>query len=301
MTGSIKRDFQQLPSQATLMPYAVASLADLPGSLQQAARQTVDSAIRPSSICVFPSRTRLKNQTGWEYVDEQVLLFTEEGVFQVQAPSSSHQEARITYLRAVDLLYARLCLILMYGRLELFDDSLTSVVVEFNAAGFDIIKPGLQQLLGTCGGRIMVTPTPEDGQTKTALGELGELSFKFKNGLYLYGLLPGEHLFGFVFQPAIWGQRWHFLPVKISETTLLALTDQQLVVVEEQSRSRFPAYGWIFTFYPRKAIKKFRINPTRPWQELIFELKSRAGLVDRRIVLEESNGFAWQELWSRGQ
>ena len=300
MTGSIKRDFQQLPSQATLMPYAVASLADLPGSLQQAARQTVDSAVRLISICVFPSRTRLRNQTGWEYVDEQVLLFTEEGVFQVQAPSSLHQEARITYLRAVDLLYSRLSLILMYGRLELFDDSLTSVVVEFNAAGFDIIKPGLQQLLGTCGGR-MVTPTPEDGQTKTALGELGELSFKFKNGLYLYGLLPGEHLFGFVFQPAIWGQRWHFLPIKISETTLLALTDQQLIVVEEQSRSRFPAYGWIFTFYPRKAIKKFGINPTWRWQELIIELKNKTGAVDRRIVLEESNGFAWQELWSRCQ
>jgi hypothetical protein len=299
MTGSIKRDFQQLPSQATLMPYAVASLADLPGNLQRAARQYVSSAFRPSSICVFPSRTRLKNQNGWEYVDEQALLFTEEGVFQVKAASSANQTAPITYLRAADLIYARLSLILMYGRLELVDDSLTSVFVEFNAAGFDIIKPGLQQLLGAPGGRT-ITPL-ETASSKTVLDELGERSFKFKNGLYLYGLLPEEQVLGFVFQPAIWGWRWHFLPLKISETTLLALTDQQIIVVEEQSRSRFPAYGWIFTFYPRKAINKFGMNPTRRWQELIIELKSKAASIDRRIILEESNGSAWQELWLRCQ
>jgi hypothetical protein len=300
MTGSSKRDFQQLPSQATLMPYAVATLADLPGSLQQAARQSVGSAIKPSLICVFPSRTRLKNQTGWEYVDEQALLFTQEGVFQVQAASPANPAARITYLRAADLLYARLSLILMYGRLELVDDHLTRVVVEFNAAGFDIIKPGLQQLLGTCAGR-MNPPTPNAARVKTVLSELGERSFKFKNGLYLYGLLPDEQVLGFVFQPAVWGRRWHFLPLKIAETTLLALTDQQLIVVEEQSRSRFPAYGWIFTFYPRKAIDRAGFAPVQLGQEWFVELKSKATLVERRILLESLNGFAWQELWSRCQ
>jgi hypothetical protein len=298
MSASRQRDFQQLPSQATLMPYAVATLADLPGSLQQAARQFVGAAIRPTSICVFPSRTRLKDQAGWEYVDEQALLFTQEGLFQVQAPSATHTNARITYLCAMDLLYARLSLILMYGRLELVDDSLTSVVVEFNAAGFDIIKPGLQQLLGACSGR-MVHSIPDAPLAKTVLRDLGELSFKFKNGLYLYGLIPDEQLLGFVFQHALWGKRWRFWPVKIAETTLLALTDQQLIVVEEQSRSRFPAYGWTFTFYPRQAIDKIGIAPAQPRQEWFIELKSKAASAERRILLEGSNGSAWQELWSR--
>jgi hypothetical protein len=295
----MKRDFQQLPSQATPMPYSVASLADLPASLKQAAMHSMGSKNKPSSICVFPGRTGLKNQSAWEYFDEQALLFTAEGIYQIQAPTSAHQDARIIFLCAADLLYARLSLILMFGRLELVDESLTRVVVEFNAAGFDIIKPGLQQLLGAPGGRT-ITPL-ETASSKTVLGELGERSFKFKNGLYLYGLLPEEQVLGFVFQPAIWGWRWHFLPLKISETTLLALTDQQIIVVEEQSRSRFPAYGWIFTFYPRKAINKFGMNPTRRWQELIIELKSKAASIDRRIILEESNGSAWQELWLRCQ
>jgi hypothetical protein len=299
MIGFRKRDFQQLPSQATLMPYAVATLVDLPGSLQQAARQSAGSAIKSTSICVFPGRTRLKSQTGWEYVDEQALLFTEEGVFHVQAASSANQGARITYLHAADLLTARLSLILMYGRLELVDDHLNRVVVEFNAAGFDMIKPGLQQLLGTCAGRRIASPNA--ALANTVLSDLCELSFKFKNGLYLYGLLPDEQVLGFVFQPAIWGRRWRILPVRIAETTLLALTDRQLIVVEEQSRSRFPAYGWIFTFYPRKAIDKIGASPSQDRRELKINLKSKKSPLERRIVLEEPNCSAWQELWARCQ
>jgi len=294
----MKRDFQQLSSQATPMPYAVPSLADLPGSLQKAAIQSVGSTEKPILICVFPGRTCLKNQQSWEYVDEQALLFTGNGIFQIQAPTSPGQDARIIYLHALDLLYARLSLILMYGRLELVDESLSRVVVEFNAAGFDIIQAGLQELLGTSCGRNTFS-IPNAPQTQTVLSELGKLSFKFKNGLYLYGLLPEEHVLGFVFQPAIWGQRWHLFPLKMSETTLLALTDKQLIVVEEQSRSRFPAYGWIFTFYPRKAINNIGVTSSKVWQGLIIESKSRVGLTDQRILLEQVNSFAWQELWSQ--
>jgi hypothetical protein len=180
------------------------------------------------------------------------------------------------------------------------DDQLNRVVVEFNAAGFDLIKPGLQQLLGSCAGR-RVAFTPNAALANTVLSDLGGLSFKFKNGLYLYGLLPDEQVLGFVFQPAIWGRRWRILPVRIAETTLLVLTDRQLIVVEEQSRSRFPAYGWIFTFYPRKAIDQVGITPTPPWLECFIELKSKAAPLERRILLEGAHAQAWQELWSRCQ
>jgi hypothetical protein len=168
------------------------------------------------------------------------------------------------------------------------------------AAGFDIIRAGLQNLLGVSCGKNVVS-TPDAPSTKTLLDELGELSYKFKNGLYLYGLLPDERVAGFVYQPSLWGQRWHLFRLKIAETTLLALTDKQLIVVEEQSRSRFPAYGWIFTFYPRKAIKNIAVSPGQGWQELVIEMNSRTGSIDRRILLAQPNVSAWQELWSRGR
>jgi hypothetical protein len=186
----------------------------------------------------------------------------------------------------------------MFGRLELVDESLTRVVVEFNAAGFDIIRAGFQNFLSTSCGRNIIS-TPDTPLPKTLLDDLGELSYKFRNGLYLYGLLPGEQMAGFVFQPSLWSLRWHLFRLKTAETTLLVLTDKQLIVVEEQSRSRFPAYGWIFTFYPRKAIKNIGVNPGQRWQELIIEMNSRTGSIDRRILLEQPNVSAWQELWPR--
>ena len=302
MTGLMKRDFQQLPSQATPMPYAVSSLSDLPGSLQEAARHYLSPADRLVSIYVFPGRTHLKDMYRWENVSEQALLFTDTAVQHIQAPASSDQPARLPErrsLRATDLLYTRLSLILMYGRLELVDKNLTRLAVDFNAAGFNIIQPGLQQLLETACARDSFA-SPDGDLTKKHLESLGELSYKFKNGLHLYGLLPGEQLLGFVFQPALWMRRWKLFPRKKSETTLLALTNKQLIVVEERASSRFPAYGWILTFHPRHAIKKIELAFKQPWHELAIGLKGSAGLNnDQRLALEAPNALVWQELWSR--
>ena len=279
------------------MPYAVASLADLPVSLQPAAGQSFNSTDRPVSFCVFPGRTYLKEWGRWENTPEQALLFTEAGILSIQAPASPGQSARMISMRAADLLYARISLILMYGRMELVGKDLTWVVVEFNAAGFDLIQDGLQNFLGVSAGNNL-NSFPQAAPPKTLLDALGGLSYKFRNGLVLYGLLPGEQILGFVFQPALWGRRWHLLPLKISETTLLVLTDKQLIIVEEQSRSRFPAYGWTFTFYPRPIIENVGVKSASPWPEVIIELKRGAGLHDRSLLLEEPNSLAWQALWS---
>jgi len=299
----MKRDFQQLPSQATPMPYAVSCLADLPGSLQEAARRSVNPGEALPSICVFPGRTHLKDMYRWENVPGQALLFTDKSVLHLQAPLSPDQAATTVCLPATDLLYARLSLILMVGRLELVDQSLSRMVVDFNAAGFNIIQPGLQHLLAAA-SRKNINPAPqadpEVDRTEALLEQLGGLSFKFRNGLALYGLLPGERLLGCVFQPGLRGRHWRLFPYKVSETTLLVLTDQQLIIVEEQSRSRFPAYGWIFTFHPRHAVEKIAMTPSLPWQELTIGLKRLAGLNnDRNILLEAPNALAWRALWSQ--
>jgi hypothetical protein len=260
--------------------------------------QSVGSTDDLISICVFPGRTYLKNWFTWENVPEQALLFTSKGILHVQAPALPNHDTSIVSIGAADLLYVRLSLILMYGCLELVDENLSRVVVEFNAAGFDIFQRGLQDILGTSCGRNTIS-IPDVPLMETVLSELGGLSFKFKNGLFLYGLLPEEYVLGYVFQHGIWGQHWHLFPLQMSETTLLALTDKQLIVVEEQSWSRFPAYGWILSFYPRKTIENIGVTSSRSWQELIIEMKSRAGLIERRILMEQANVLAWQELWSR--
>jgi hypothetical protein len=260
--------------------------------------QSIELTDELISICVFPGRTYLKNWYSWEYIGEQALLFFAGGILHIQAPTPTHRVARIIRLRAADLLYVRLSLQLMYGRLELVDDCLSRAVVEFNAAGFDILQRSVQDLLGSsCPGNSIFTRDPPSA--KTVLSELGKLSFKFKNGLVLYGLLPEEHLLGFVFQPGLRGRRWHLFPSRISEPTLLALTDKQLIIVEEQSRSRFPAYGWIFTFCPRRVIEKIGVTSGEPFQELIVDMKSKVGLIDWRILLDQEHASVWRGLWLR--
>ena len=280
------------------MPFSVPSLSELPDSLRQAALQSIGTTDKPISICVFPVRTYLKNWDSWEYLTEQALIFTRTRILHIQAPGLSNHEASTVSLCAADLSYTRLSLILMYGRLEFVDESLSRVVVEFNSAGFEIIQPGLKEFLGSCCGKEPGSK-PDKALTETVLGEIGEESFKFKNGLYLYALLPEEQVLGFVFQPGIWGKRWHLFPLKISEATLLALTDRQLIVVEERSQSKFPAYGWIFTFYPRRAIERIGITTRLDRQELVIGLKSTGNLNDHRVILEDANDLAWQELWLR--
>lgn len=127
---------------------------------------------------------------------------------------------------------------------------------------------------------------------------MGRYHSKFKNGLYLYGLLPNEHILGFVSQPGFWEQRWHLFSLKMSEITLPTLTVKQLIVVEEKSQSRFPDYGWIFTFYPQKAIERVGAAPNRDWHELIVKMKSEGGFKDRRILMDQTNVLTWSGLWS---
>jgi hypothetical protein len=167
---------KKLSSQATPMPYSVPSLAELPGSLQQAAIQSVGLTGELLSICVFPVRTYLKNWDGWEYVAEQALLFSRTGILHIPAPASPNHEARIVSLRADDLICARLSLILMYGRLEFVNENLSQVVVEFNAAGFDIIRGGFHDLLETSCGRESIA-IPGALLTSTVLSDLGEIAF----------------------------------------------------------------------------------------------------------------------------
>lgn len=278
------------------MPYSVESVGDLPRSLQQAASHVLGLTGQPLSISVIPATTRLKNWYGWERAPEQALLFTDDGVAHLQAISP--EDARSVYLKAADLRSTCLSLKLMNGRLELVDDRLSRVVVEFNAGGFEFLQPGLQNLLSTTCKSSSV-PLPAVPSTETILEDIGEKSYKYRNGLALYGLLPGEQLLGYVYQPVIWKKRWRVFSSKLSDATLLALTDKQLIVVEQHSNSRFPAYGWIFTFCPRTFIHTIGISSQGQWRELRIEMCMRAGFLDKRILLEQQNMLVWQDLWLR--
>jgi hypothetical protein len=283
-------------------PYLAASLADLPEELRQAVQEASWPTEDISSIFVVPPQSFFKGWFSWRYVPEQALLFMPDGVLHVQGPAEPGQAAQATYLRAVSLLYTQLSLLLLYGRLELagrVNGVLCRVVVEFNTVGWHLLQPSVHRLL--CLAWIQPgndKPLAESSAT-AVLAELDQLPLKFSNGLRLDALQPGECLLGFVFQPAIWVLRWGFLRRQVSATTLLALTDQQVIIVEEEKNGQRATYGYIYTFMPRAAITHIEAQPGECWRELLIQLEQGAVTVERRVTLEPETAANWQELWLR--
>ena len=295
--------FSQAPGGRASFPYKGKTLDDLPASLRQLAEPALGPKESINSIFVAPAQWFAgRSWFGGRYVPDQALLFTPGGVLHVQAPVPRGQEARVTYLRGDDLLYAQLSLLLLYGRLELagqVSGALARVVVEFNTVSDFLLRPPLREFLRATWGQ---TETEKLNKKVTArvMDELERLpSLKFKNGLRIHGLQPAECLLGFVFQPGLWTPWWRFFWRQVSATTLLALTDRQLIILEEERNGQRTAYGWIVTFCPRVCLAGLEYKPGEQWHELHVRLAREGVATKRQVILAPETALAWQELWRR--
>jgi hypothetical protein len=273
----------------------------LSASLRPAAEQALSSPEPVDSIFVVPAQISSKGWFGARYIPEQALLFTSQGVLHVQDGVTPDQPAQATYLQATDLLYAHLSLILLYGRLELagqVNGVPARIEVEFNTVAEHLLRPGLGQLVRLAWGQ---TTALADGQAQpqTVLWALARLPMKFSNGLWHYGLQPGERLMGFVFQPGIWTRRWRFFWRQVSATTLLALTDHQLVILAEEKKGKQANYSWIFTFCPLASVAGIELKQTGMWPELQIHLARGGMTAERQIIVEQKQAQAWRDLWTQ--
>ncbi|MBE7469151.1 MAG: hypothetical protein DPW09_16305 [Anaerolineae bacterium] len=291
----------QIPRGIASHPYTVQNPEELPLSLQHSAEQALEPGESIQSIFVVPAQIFPHGWFGARYVPEQALLFTSQGIFHIQDADTPGQPASATYLRALDLLYTRLSLLLLYGQLELVGqarDILTHITVEFNTVGEHHLRPGLRHLVNLALSQTTALPASET-EVETVWRELNRLPMKFANGLRYHGLQPGERLLGFVFQPDIWTRRWRFLPHQVSANTLLALTDRQLIILEEEKKGNQANYGWIFTFCPLAGVAAMDLKPAKTWPEVQIRLGRGGVTTDRRVTLEQEQARAWQALWFR--
>ncbi|MEW5960458.1 MAG: hypothetical protein AB1801_22255, partial [Chloroflexota bacterium] len=176
-------------------------------------------------------------------------------------------------------------------------DTVTRIVVEFNTVREGLLQPGLHHLVQLALNQTAALAADPD-QSEIALHRLAWLPLKFSNGLYYHGLHRGEHLLGFVFQPDIWTRRWQFFSHQVSANTLLALTDRQVIILEEEKMGKRANYGWIFTFCPLTGVAGMEMKRGEVWPELQIHLGRGSITVERRVMLEEKQARAWQELWT---
>jgi hypothetical protein len=275
-------------------PSVLKSVSDLATELQSPAVTTLATGKALQTIIAFPPQIH----RGRHYVPKQALLFTPTGVIHLLASIWPDQEPQITHVDGGGLMYMKATLLLLYGFLEIVAQGQTSPTrlgMEFNTVAWYQLSRPLRQLLqatqttpGTPAGKTSYSPAAHEA--------LAKLPLKFSNGAKLYGLLPGEELEELVFQPGTW-KRWLLLfRQPITANTLLLLTSNYVVVVQEELRV---PQGWIFSYIPRNSIAGMQSRPCGLWNELSIQLKRGDQSVDYRLLLKSEAVEAWRVQWMR--
>ncbi len=278
-------------------PYRLRSLAELPDDFRAPVERCLPSGELAQLILLIPRHTQtlVKRQ---RYVPQQALLFTAQGVLHIQGRPSPDEPPAATYLRGMDLLYARHSLILLYGCLDLeavVDGNVTRIFAEYNTVGLPLLQPALQRFLRLAYGSPRAGEPPDD-QTSALLQKLEAQSLKFWNGLRLDALEPSERLQGYVLQRRIIRRLAYVFRYPVAPAALIALTDCAVILIEEVL-ARGGAYGSHITWCPRKYIEGMETQPKKEWREVSVGLAKNAVTVERRVTLEEANAQAWEVLW----
>jgi hypothetical protein len=270
----------------------LSNLSELPAELQSPALSVLVESEDIRSIILFPQQI----QRGWHYVPKQVLLFTATGVVHLLASIWPDQEPQVTCLSGCGLMYLKVTLLLLYGYLEIVaqgQDAPIRLGMEFNTVSWYSIADPLRQLLKASKTAFSV-PEDQVGYAPNARTVFQELPFKFFNGVQLYGLLPGEELEELVFQAATWKRWLYFLRRPVTADTLLMLTTNYMVVIQEELNVR---QGWIISYIPRRSICGIQSQPGDLWNVLSVQLGQGNQEAEYKLLLASETVDRWRQQW----
>jgi hypothetical protein len=268
------------------------SICELPADLQASTVAVLADREAIQNIIVFPQQI----QRGWHYVPKQALLFTATGVIHLLASIWPEEEPQITCLNGCGLMYLKATLLLLYGYLEIVaqdQDVPIRLGMEFNTVSWSVISAPLRQFLGVSKTEFHI-PVDQIAYSKNARQSFERLPFKFSNGVQLYGLLPGEELEELVFQEGIWKPRLYFLRQRITADTLLMLTSNYMVVIQEDLMVR---QGWIITYIPRNGVCSIQSQDYGSWKELSIRLKRQDQTAECKLLLAGQAVDTWRLQW----
>lgn len=284
---------QQVPTRGfERHPLILKDVSELPAELQSPSVASLVDSDAIQTIIAFPPQIH----RGWHYVPKQALLFTPKDVVHLQASIWPNQEPKTTHLKGSGLMYMKVTLLLLYGFLEIVaqgETSPTQLGVEFNTVAWYQLSRPLRQLLQATKATSGAS-TDETTYTLIAQQAIENLPLKFSNGTKIYGVLPGEELEDLVFQSGIW-KRWLLLFRRpILANTLLLLTTNYVVVIQEDLTVR---QGWIISYIPRSSIFGMESQLRGPWNELTVRLKRGDQTTDYKLTLTNEAVQAWRTRW----
>lgn len=270
----------------------IETLADLPEPVRAVIQQNM---IRSRRIIYVPSQAYpiqhskflLKLPFQWRRTPQRTLVFGDEQILIVDGLT---QESLQTYtIPLSDLLSIRLASALLYMYLELTwkdKGKAETIKIEFNAVGERRIKCELDAIRTTIAARHPFGPFPETS--------ISHFPYKFQT--YTYGdLLPRETLWVGVYEPKI-ATSTLYLRTFLSPNRATLLTDQHLLILEDQNRRLFEAdlseYWMSRCFIPRSRVRSvnFENELNVTWMTVTLD-----GHSDIRVPLLEPRAVALQE------
>jgi len=266
-------------------------VCELPSELQGSSVATLVDREAIQSIIVFPAQI----QRGWHYVPKQALLFTATGVMHLLASIWPEQEPQVTCLHGGGLMYVKATLLLLYGYLEIVaqgQDSPVRIGMEFNTVSWDAISAPLWQFLGL--NKTVASMSDQVIYSAEARRAFEMLPFKFFNGVQLYGLLPGEQVEKLVFEAGLTKRRLYFFRQPITADTLLMLTTNYMIVIQEDIRIK---QSWILYYIPRNSICTIQSKVCGLSNELSIQLKRRDQIMDCKLLVTNQAVDAWRSTW----
>jgi len=270
------------------------NISELPAELQSPEITALLDSERIHRIIVFPPQI----QRGWDYVPKQALLFTPTRSIHLLASIWPNQEPKITGIEGCHLMYVRVKLLLLYGFLEIVaqgPEAPTQLNMEFNTVAWDHLSPPLKKLLLVAKENLSAQ-TEKAASSSAAQRAFEQLPLKFSNGVKIYGLLPGEELEAFTFQTAIWKRWLRFLRQPVIANTLLLLTSNYMVVIQEELKI---AQGWVLTYIPRNCIAEMQKQTSDLYRKLIVKLKQGEQATEHVILLSNEAIEAWRVQWTQ--
>jgi len=266
--------------------------------MAEMARQALPGGQVCEEIFVVPAQPfpRGRRQA---WTPRQALLFAADGLLKLAEPEPPDQADEATWVAAEDILLLRLTLILLYGRLEIWSwqgDRAARIELEYNTVKHHWLAPPLRRLIRkTWRGN----PAVGAGAGEAAsLAGLESLSYSFHSGLRLEALQPEERLLGCVYQPEIHETRLGFVRRRAAPETALALTDQQVILLQ-QDMTRRTRHDWVFTFCPWRRVARLEQAAFRAWQKMTIRVRPEAAQQRLEAVFEPDQAAACCALWTK--
>jgi hypothetical protein len=284
------------------LPQVLSHVEELPHDLLELFKTKVRIKTGINLIIYIPPQRFLKRFIGSRFVPEQALLFSENMVLQIQAKNEKEHEGTVKTIKAGNISYIRMELLLLYGKIDIFQsqngnidstiDSGELISAEYNTTSFYMIKPGLRELIKNTwkNGKNDKYLNKQSTNKNIESEDFKKLPFKVKSGMRYYALHPEEYIQNMIFQPEI--RRFR---IKLIPKTLITFTNRQIIVLEDILSS---PYGWIITYFQKSSNISFDLNRGNSIVSLL-DMNFKKSKKEEKIQLrfEEENALKFLEFW----